>query len=127
GLLVLRRPASSGFGFFISKFFFSSRSRHTRIDCDWSSDVCSSELQRTDAHDGRVELIMRIGTLVQREGREARRETGNVAKRLPRSEERREGKSVERRGRRNFIIKRKRIQASSSRMLVASSLDVFVA
>src|SRR5256886_6826658 len=28
-------------GFF---FFFSSRRRHTRFDCDWSSDVCSSDL-----------------------------------------------------------------------------------
>src|SRR2546430_14478969 len=24
-------------------FFFSSRRRHTIFDCDWSSDVCSSE------------------------------------------------------------------------------------
>src|SRR2546430_1887311 len=23
--------------------FFSSRRRHTRFDCDWSSDVCSSD------------------------------------------------------------------------------------
>src|SRR2546430_3868206 len=29
-------------------FFFSSRRRHTRFDCDWSSDVCSSDLGRTD-------------------------------------------------------------------------------
>src|SRR5256886_5027298 len=28
-----------------SLFFFSSRRRHTRFDCDWSSDVCSSDLQ----------------------------------------------------------------------------------
>src|SRR2546427_7382330 len=27
-----------------SRFFFSSRRRHTRFDCDWSSDVCSSDL-----------------------------------------------------------------------------------
>src|SRR2546430_9386190 len=27
-------------------FFFSSRRRHTRFDCDWSSDVCSSDLVR---------------------------------------------------------------------------------
>src|SRR5205085_5338662 len=33
--LLLRRYAS---------FFFSSRRRHTRFDCDWSSDVCSSDL-----------------------------------------------------------------------------------
>src|SRR5688572_16665176 len=26
------------------EFFFSSRRRHTRFDCDWSSDVCSSDL-----------------------------------------------------------------------------------
>src|SRR2546430_16347805 len=28
-------------------FFFSSRRRHTRFDCDWSSDVCSSDLDGT--------------------------------------------------------------------------------
>src|SRR5256886_17314628 len=28
-------------------FFFSSRRRHTRFDCDWSSDVCSSDLAVT--------------------------------------------------------------------------------
>src|SRR2546430_10916537 len=28
-------------------FFFSSRRRHTRFDCDWSSDVCSSDLGGT--------------------------------------------------------------------------------
>ena len=27
-----------------SVFFFSSRRRHTRSDRDWSSDVCSSDL-----------------------------------------------------------------------------------
>src|SRR5205085_6796605 len=30
-------------------FFFSSRRRHTRFDCDWSSDVCSSDLEYTNA------------------------------------------------------------------------------
>src|SRR5438034_9255989 len=28
-------------------FFFSSRRRHTRSLCDWSSDVCSSDLHMT--------------------------------------------------------------------------------
>src|SRR6266480_8136665 len=28
-------------------FFFSSRRRHTRLTCDWSSDVCSSDLQQS--------------------------------------------------------------------------------
>src|SRR2546427_2749300 len=30
-------------------FFFSSRRRHTRFDCDWSSDVCSSDLASKSA------------------------------------------------------------------------------
>src|SRR5438034_8653581 len=30
-------------------FFFSSRRRHTRSLCDWSSDVCSSDLPCTGA------------------------------------------------------------------------------
>src|SRR2546430_12243441 len=32
----------------LSCFFFSSRRRHTRFDCDWSSDVCSSDLDPLD-------------------------------------------------------------------------------
>src|SRR2546430_17307181 len=32
--------------YFFFFFFFSSRRRHTRFDCDWSSDVCSSDLSR---------------------------------------------------------------------------------
>src|SRR6266480_5124515 len=35
-------------------FFFSSRRRHTRLTCDWSSDVCSSDLTR--------ELRQNLGT-----------------------------------------------------------------
>src|SRR5688572_31835214 len=31
--------------YYVLFFFFSSRRRHTRFDCDWSSDVCSSDLQ----------------------------------------------------------------------------------
>src|SRR5260370_4861744 len=30
-------------------FFFSSRRRHTRFKCDWSSDVCSSDLRFSTA------------------------------------------------------------------------------
>src|SRR5256886_8786804 len=32
-------------------FFFSSRRRHTRFDCDWSSDVCSSDLGKLRERD----------------------------------------------------------------------------
>src|SRR2546427_4485046 len=35
-------------------FFFSSRRRHTRFDCYWSSDVCSSDL----ACDGEELLVL---------------------------------------------------------------------
>src|SRR5207302_3575613 len=31
--------------FWLYRFFFSSRRRHTRFSRDWSSDVCSSDLQ----------------------------------------------------------------------------------
>src|SRR5256886_3949422 len=34
--------------FLAMSFFFSSRRRHTRFDCDWSSDVCSSDLPSTN-------------------------------------------------------------------------------
>src|ERR1022692_1594040 len=33
---------------FCSLFFFSSRRRHTRLQGDWSSDVCSSDLPGGD-------------------------------------------------------------------------------
>src|SRR3989475_6456431 len=38
-------------------FFFSSRRRHTRFDCDWSSDVCSSDLAVSGGDaTGRIDL-----------------------------------------------------------------------
>src|SRR2546427_12051997 len=40
-------------------FFFSSRRRHTRFDCDWSSDVCSSDLFVTQL--GTNELWKNLG------------------------------------------------------------------
>src|SRR2546427_1424653 len=42
---------------FLFFFFFSSRRRHTRFDCDWSSDVCSSDLRR----DGVLDRALRRG------------------------------------------------------------------
>src|SRR5438094_2795725 len=38
--------SSLSFYFFFFFFFFSSRRRHTRSYGDWSSDVCSSDLNR---------------------------------------------------------------------------------
>src|SRR2546427_2791845 len=43
---MLHGPLAS-FCFRIIFFFFSSRRRHTRFDCDWSSEVCSSDLDRS--------------------------------------------------------------------------------
>src|SRR4051812_6175142 len=37
-------PVMCDLGDRASLFFFSSRRRHTRLTCDWSSDVCSSDL-----------------------------------------------------------------------------------
>src|SRR5256885_10025473 len=37
-------------------FFFSSRRRHTRLQGDWSSDVCSSDLNRNGVLAGPVRL-----------------------------------------------------------------------
>src|SRR5256885_7805611 len=40
-----------GCGIACSFFFFSSRRRHTRLQGDWSSDVCSSDLDDVHAAD----------------------------------------------------------------------------
>src|SRR5205085_5594892 len=44
--------------YFCFFFFFSSRRRHTRFDCDWSSDVCSSDLCRAWLEQKRFGLTM---------------------------------------------------------------------
>src|SRR2546430_13494266 len=83
-------------------FFFSSRRRHTRFDCDWSSDVCSSDL----AQDERSQLrnrelaLERLATRLREALRLERRRmptaptAASRAQRLDekRSEERRVGK-----------------------------------
>src|SRR4030066_1474543 len=48
-------------------FFFSSRRRHTRFKCDWSSDVCSSDL---------VALVPARAIRIHREGNPARERPG---------------------------------------------------
>src|SRR2546430_10183655 len=42
-LVQTHDPEREDFLVTVFKFFFSSRRRHTRFDCDWSSDVCSSD------------------------------------------------------------------------------------
>src|SRR2546429_3761669 len=62
-------------------FFFSSRRRHTRCSRDWSSDVCSSDLQ----------LILQNYSHQKRRSDAVIPKYGSVAK-YNRSEERRVGK-----------------------------------
>src|SRR5215204_7087947 len=42
-------------------FFFSSRRRHTRSLCDWSSDVCSSDLATQAGFERLGDLDLEIG------------------------------------------------------------------
>src|SRR5438034_7844472 len=77
-------------------FFFSSRRRHTRSLCDWSSDVCSSDLavitgkvtgRQSEPLGGVIVLIEELGTAV------ATTNAGSYTLTVPaRSEERRVGK-----------------------------------
>src|SRR2546430_11144683 len=60
------------------QLFFTSRRRHTRFDCDWSSDVCSSDLFRGD---GRLIGDLRGPVLDIARSEDFERE------RIPRSEE----------------------------------------
>src|SRR5207237_6421834 len=49
----------------LPEFFFSSRRRNTRFKCDWSSDLCSSDLSRLPAHaEQRVKLLCAMDALV---------------------------------------------------------------
>src|SRR2546427_9551760 len=41
-------------------FFFSSRRRHTRFDCDWSSDVCSADFPFLYADASRLQVNAEI-------------------------------------------------------------------
>src|SRR5215204_1429368 len=46
-------------------FFFSSRRRHTRSLCDWSSDVCSSDLDRRERRHRKRLLGRQVGDAPQ--------------------------------------------------------------
>src|SRR5437868_11724639 len=67
-------------------FFFSSRRRHTRSKRDWSSDVCSSDLEKKLGRARLEELGQQMQRVVEANQR--------------RSEERRVGKGVDVGGRR---------------------------
>src|SRR2546426_5462611 len=85
-------------------FFFSSRRRHTRLQGDWSSDVCSSDLERRPAGSlarriAGTPLMLLVDVavgVVQMRLPETGQQADAVAEGLPefrmRSEERRVGK-----------------------------------
>src|SRR2546430_3772631 len=84
-------------------FFFSSRRRHTRFDCDWSSDVCSSDLnanrfycaaENTYGHVAAITAGNRIPTvkLIAKQQLEVSNRKDKTGSRTFRSEERRVGK-----------------------------------
>src|SRR5205085_6176087 len=73
-------------------FFFSSRRRHTRFDCDWSSDVCSSDLARRKGGHLRDLLDDHVGDLPFAVPGPAADPGGGVVGKALRSEERRVGK-----------------------------------
>src|SRR5690242_20863285 len=78
---------------FVFFFFFSSRRRHTRLTCDWSSDVCSSDLLDVVRGSG-AELAARAEALAAhaRGGVEGADQLGGADVLEVRSEERRVGK-----------------------------------
>src|SRR5256885_3066463 len=41
-------------------YFFSSRRRHTRLQGDWSSDVCSSDLLPGRGSDRRIAVVLAV-------------------------------------------------------------------
>src|SRR5260221_6377369 len=86
---------------------FSSRRRHTRSLCDWSSDVCSSDLVTPAQHKRSIELQRKLLTTPanksardrrnahRRQLREAKsiaKKSAQLARQDARSEERRVGK-----------------------------------
>src|SRR5256885_390093 len=58
--------------YYVFFFFFSSRRRHTRLQGDWSSDVCSSDLlyraETERVADAEHDPIKRFGALLLQEG-----------------------------------------------------------
>src|SRR3712207_9189920 len=101
------------------EFFFSSRRRHTRYWRDWSSDVCSSDLEALvlvlaaeAPFGGAVErhrvVVVEVDEAGEREGAGERRERKSVV----------EGKRVDLGGRR--IIKKNKLHTDSVYALCTS-------
>src|SRR5688500_20241553 len=93
-------------------FFFSSRRRHTRLQGDWSSDVCSSDLGLNAIAGRRTDRSGCLPTNVSRRSGERWRSAGEAR---PRSEERRVGKECRSRWWRSSEKKKKKRGVGSRR------------
>src|SRR5438270_13691276 len=58
------------------RFFFSSRRRHTRFDCDWSSDVCSSDLEMRSPFSSACLGVVLAGVVIVAPARSEERRVG---------------------------------------------------
>src|SRR2546430_10219916 len=72
-------------------FFFSSRRRHTRFDCDWSSDVCSSDLEVVVINRGKRHGLEPGNVLAVDQAGDVVRDLYGGGRKIGRSEERRVG------------------------------------
>src|SRR5260370_14123163 len=69
---------------FVLIFFFSSRRRHTIFKCDWSSDVCSSDLCVSRRFsDLRRQLVAKQSTSASQQMLEARNQAPPLVVELP--------------------------------------------
>src|SRR2546422_1762807 len=73
-------------------FFFSSRRRHTRCSRDWSSDVCSSDLDEPALSTMIMSFLLYRGAGSPPPREKTKAAGGPAASRRRRSEERRVGK-----------------------------------
>src|SRR5437899_10883788 len=96
--------------FVLFSFFFSSRRRHTRCLSDWSSDVCSSDLEGAG-----VRLTRQLLEGINYE---------EIVNEVNRSEERRVGKECRSRGSRYDEKKTKeRTVQNAARVMLAGTQD----
>src|SRR5436190_22858921 len=99
-------------------FFFSSRRRHTRSLCDWSSDVCSSDLGRAQGSSN-PQATWRVTAKL--ECTELVRLVAAISIARPRSEERRVGKECRCRWSPDAVKKKESVTEGARR--VASETD----
>src|SRR5436309_11228389 len=76
-------PRADGVSDLVVFFFFSSRRRHTRFSRDWSSDVCSSDLNcpmSKDEYDRFYDALLSAESVEERDWEKLRSEERRVGK-----------------------------------------------